>query len=384
MLPTEEKLRLVMRRQTLSEGETPADFEKLLSEKEKPNITWLTTPTGKPHVCYIVPLAKLVDFLRAGLDVKILILDVYGFLVNYKHPMELVAHRAEYYRRLVTAVLQSLGVPPGQVEFIDESSYVYSKKFMVDMQKLAALMTQQDARDTCEEISETTMLSPMLCCIHQSLSEEYVGMDIQFGGLDQTGLFEHARKFIPQLDYRQRLHAMNPIVAGLDGLKMSSSKPADTKIMFLDDPDTVRRKVQNAACQPREVAGNGVMELLKHVLMPIGEMQLERERGQTGFNDVERTQGSGRQFVSDGAPDDAVFSVVGPEEKVMHFTSYEEVEKAYVGGTVDPQPLKRAVAEAFNSVLAPILKIYQESKEWQEVDRLAYPDEWQEVKGAAL
>lgn len=113
-------------------------------------------------------------------------LDVYGFLVNYIHPMEMVAHRREYYRLLVGAVLQSLGVQPSQVKFVNESSIAYSKEFMVDLQRLCALMTQQDARNTCDEIANTSMLSPMLCCIHQSLSEEYLSMDIQFGGEDQV------------------------------------------------------------------------------------------------------------------------------------------------------------------------------------------------------
>ncbi|KKY20370.1 putative tyrosyl-trna synthetase [Diplodia seriata] len=366
MLPVEERLRLVTRRQTVPEDE--GLFVKLLSEKEKPNITW-------PHVGYFVPLAKMVDFLRAGLDVTILILDVYGFLVNYKHPMELVAHRREYYRLLATAILQSLGVQPGQVKFVIESTKVYTKDFMVDLQRLCALMTQQDARDTCDEIASTTMLSPMLCCVHQTLSEEYLAMDIQFGGEDQDGLFAHARKFLPLLGYRQRLHVMNTMVAGLDGLKMSSSKPADTKIEFLDDPDTVRRKVQHASCPPRQLAENGVMGLLEDVLLPISELRLERGRGQTGLNVDEGRGVTQRPFITEDAPEDAVFSVSAGEAKWLHFASYEELKRAYVGGAIDPQPLKDAVADAFNQLLAPIRQIYQESKEWQDVDRAAYPDE---------
>ncbi|GME35411.1 Aminoacyl-tRNA synthetase class Ib [Neofusicoccum parvum] len=318
----------------------------------------------------------MVDFLRAGLDVTVYCVDVYSFLVNYVHPMEVVAHRCEYYRLLVSAVLQSLGVQLSQVKFVSESSLAYSKDFVVDMQKLCALMTQQDARSTCDEVATTKMLSPMLCCIHQSLSEEYLAMDIQFGGEDQAGLFDHARRFMPLLGYRQRLHLMNPMVAGLDGLKMSSSKPPDTKIEFLDDPDTVWRKVHNASCPPQQIIENGVMELLKHVLIPVSEMRLEQKRGQTGLNTDEAKSGSQRPFVTDSAPDDAVFSVSRQRGMdPLHFASYMELERAYVSGVVEPEPLKEAVASAFNGLIAPIRRIYQESKEWQEVDRAAYPEE---------
>ncbi|EOD46326.1 putative tyrosyl-trna synthetase protein [Neofusicoccum parvum UCRNP2] len=295
----------------------------------------------------------MVDFLRAGLDVTVYCVDVYSFLVNYVHPMEVVAHRCEYYRLLVSAVLQSLGVQLSQVKFVSESSLAYSKDFVVDMQKLCALMTQQDARSTCDEVATTKMLSPMLCCIHQSLSEEYLAMDIQ-----------------------QRLHLMNPMVAGLDGLKMSSSKPPDTKIEFLDDPDTVWRKVHNASCPPQQIIENGVMELLKHVLIPVSEMRLEQKRGQTGLNTDEAKSGSQRPFVTDSAPDDAVFSVSRQRGMdPLHFASYMELERAYISGVVEPEPLKEAVASAFNGLIAPIRRIYQESKEWQEVDRAAYPEE---------
>lgn len=86
----------------------------------------------------------------------------------------------------MTAILLSLDIPKSQVKFIDESTYACTESFTKDVHKMCAVMTQQDARDTCEEVANTTMLSPMLCAIHQALSEEYCDMDIQFGGEDQV------------------------------------------------------------------------------------------------------------------------------------------------------------------------------------------------------
>ena len=46
---------------------------KILEENERPpRCYWGTAPTGRPHVGYLVPLAKLADFLRAGTLVKVL------------------------------------------------------------------------------------------------------------------------------------------------------------------------------------------------------------------------------------------------------------------------------------------------------------------------
>lgn len=113
-------------------------------------------------------------------------LDVYGFLVNYVHSMETVAYRQRYYHFLITAILQALGVSPSQVNFVAESSLAYEKSFVVDVQKLCAIMTQDDARDTSSEVSETEKISPLLCSIYQSLSEPYLDLDIQYGGEDQV------------------------------------------------------------------------------------------------------------------------------------------------------------------------------------------------------
>jgi tyrosyl-tRNA synthetase len=134
-------------------------------------------------------------------EVTVFYLDVYGFLVNYVHPMELVEHRRKYYHLLMTAVLESLGFDLSKIRFVDESSFSYRKEYMVDVLRTCALMTQQDAKDTSEETVETEMLSPLLCCIYQSLSEQYLDIDIQFGGEDQVCMI-----LLPE-----KLHILNSV-----------------------------------------------------------------------------------------------------------------------------------------------------------------------------
>ncbi len=38
-------------------------------EKRALKIYWGTATTGKPHIAYFVPMAKIADFLRAGCEV---------------------------------------------------------------------------------------------------------------------------------------------------------------------------------------------------------------------------------------------------------------------------------------------------------------------------
>lgn len=45
----------------------------------------------------------------------------------------------------------------------------------------------------------------------QALDEEYLGVDAQFGGVDQRKIFTLAEKYLPQLGYAKRIHLMNPM-----------------------------------------------------------------------------------------------------------------------------------------------------------------------------
>lgn len=116
-----------------------------------------------------------------------LLLDTYAFLMNYKHPWKQVLQRTEYYRYLVKAVLEAIGISSSRVSFVENSSYEGTKEFVIDHYKLCTLLSRQDCLDTGAEVSASTMFSPMLTPGLQSLAEEYLDIDMQFGGTDQVG-----------------------------------------------------------------------------------------------------------------------------------------------------------------------------------------------------
>ena len=170
---------------------------------------------------------------------------------------------------------------------------------------------------------------------------------------------------------------MNGMAAGLDGLKMSSSKAPSTKIEFLDDPETVRWKISEALCEEGNVSENSVLGILRDVLIPISELRLERLQGKISVNLAE---GQGimsdqRPFISDNAPDGTVFTIEAKDTSVgQHYSSYDEIEQDFAQKKLQPTALKAAIADTLNRLLAPIRKAYAESEEWQAVDKLAYPD----------
>jgi tyrosyl-tRNA synthetase len=166
---------------------------------------------------------------------------------------------------------------------------------------------------------------------------------------------------------------MNVIATGLHGGKMSSSLPAGTKIEFLDDPETVRKKIDQILCEPGDVQSTVVL-LLRDVLLPISQQRVEslQDPGTSWELDVNDKP---RPFVTEDAPQGAIFSIpAGSWGGSRHYTSFVDIRNDFGKGEIRPEALKLAVINAFNNLLGPIRAIYSESEEWQLVDKLAYPD----------
>ena len=115
--------------------------------------------------------------------------DVHAFLDNMKAPLELVAHRTKYYEYLLTTVFKSLGIPTSSLRFVEGSSYQLTKEYNLDNYKLCATVTEHDAKKAGAEVVkqvESPLLSGLLYPGLQALDEQYLGVDFQFGGVDQV------------------------------------------------------------------------------------------------------------------------------------------------------------------------------------------------------
>lgn len=336
--------------------------------------------------------------------------DIHAFLDNMKAPLELVGHRTKYYKFVLLAVFESLGIPTSRLTFVEGSSFQLTKEYNLDNYRLCATVTEHDAKKAGAEVVkqvESPLLSGLLYPGLQALDEQYLDVDFQFGGVDQVRehpsafhtesfnddgmyiqrkIFTFAELYLPRLGYAKRAHLMNAMVPGLAGGKMSSSDP-DSKIDFLDPPDAVRRKIKKAFCEEGNVADNGVLSFVEAVLIPISELRLERAAskaaGSAGLGGGSGEEmGDQKPFVFEGAPAGAVFSVPRDEKYggPMHFSTYEALREAFGKRDVHPKDLKGAVADALVGLLAPIRKRFEESKEWQEVTELAYPSPVPEKK----
>ncbi len=335
---TKEKIDLVKRNLQEIVGEKELD-KKLKSGKEF-SLYWGTMPTGAVSFAYFFPMLKISDFLKAGVKVKILLADLHAALDGV--PWDLLEKRYKYYERAIQLILQTIGTDTKKLEFVKGSELQLNKDYLHDLLKLSTFTTMAKAKHSASEAVKTARENPKLAGLiyplMQALDEEYLKVDAQFAGLDQRKILVYAREFLPKINYKQRIELMTPMIRGLVGKQMSSSVES-SKIDLLDSEEIVKRKIKKADC----IAGNpenGIMELLKYLIMVLKEDNKEKFV-------IERDEKYGGN---------------------LEYSNYKEIEKDFISKKLHPLDLKNAVAKEINF----LLRKFRKDKKLKYLYRAAY------------
>lgn len=309
---------------------TPEELKVLLEKKQHPKGYIGMAATGRIHIGYFIPLMKVRDFVMAGFHFTILIADIHAHLDDRKTPFELLDQRVLYYKETISGMLLSLGVPLDKITFVKGSDFELEKEYTLDVYRLAALHTFERCKRAAAEVvrfGEHPKLSGFLYPILQALDEQYLDVDVQYGGIDQRKILAFARESLPQLGYRARVEVMTPLLPGLTGKKMSSSD-AKTKIDVLESEQELKKKVGSAFCPEGIVEENGVLAFLKYVVMVYKQDKKEP------------------------------FIVHRPAKYGgdLTYNTYEDIESDFVKKQVHPMDLKQALANELNILLAPVRK----------------------------
>lgn len=322
----EEKFRVIKR--NTAEIVTDDELRKLLETKKTPAVYLGTAITGRPHIGYFVWVLKLADFLKAGFKVKLLLADLHGALDQT--PWDLLEKRYKYYQVIIPNMFEAIGADIKNFEIVKGSDFEKDKDYFFDLLRMSTYSSVHDAKKAGSEVVKQTdnpKLAGLIYPLMQALDEEYLGVDIQYGGVDQRKIFMFAREYLPKIGYKSRIEVMTPLIPGLIGEKMSASKE-ESKVDLLDSDEAVRNKLQKAFCPAGIVEENGVLAFLKHVAMVIKE-----DEGQA-------------------------FVVKRPEKfgGDKSYKSYKEIEEDFVNKKLHPEDLKKAVAEEIIALLKPVKK----------------------------
>lgn len=300
---------------------TEEELETLINAKKQPSAYVGYEPSGKIHMGHVLTVNKLLDLQQAGFKITVLLADVHAYL-NEKGTMDEVRKTAEYNRRCFIA----LGLDEKNTSFILGSSYQLEPDYMLNVLKLARSTTLNRARRSMDEVSrdaENPKVSQMIYPLMQALDIAHLGVDVAVGGIDQRKIHMLAREGLPELGFAAPVCIHTPILPGLDGKKMSSSK--GNYISVDDAPEDIRKKMKGAFCPEGEVRDNPVLCLFKYHIMPrYPEIVVRRPEKYGGDR---------------------------------HFDSYAALESDFAARALHPMDLKAAAADYMNEILEPVRKM---------------------------
>ncbi len=309
----ETKISLVTRNAV--EIVTEEELKQLLETNDKPTAYVGYEPSGEIHLGHMMTVQKLMDLQQAGFRVIVLLADVHAYL-NEKGDFDEIAKIAEYNKRAFIA----LGLDESKAKFVLGSEYQLNRDYVLDVLKMARITTLNRARRSMDEVSrrkEDPMVSQMIYPLMQALDIAHLGVDLAVGGMDQRKIHMLARENLPRLGYKAPVCLHTPILVGLDGQKMSSSK--GNYISVRDSAEEVERKILKAYCPKGQVEDNPILQIVQYYIFPrFGKILIEREEKFGG--DVE-------------------------------YESFDQLASDYQAGNLHPLDLKKAVAKYLNKIL---------------------------------
>lgn len=360
-------------------------IEKLKSDNPL-KIYWGTSPTGKPHIGYFIPLIKIAQLVKAGCEVTILFADLHAYLDAMKTTWDLLDLRTQYYEILIKEILRELNVDLNKIRFIKGSDYQLSKDYTIDVYKFMSKITIDSAQKGGAEVvkqSSNPVLSGLAYPLLQVLDEVYLNADAELGGQDQRKIFMLSRDHIHKIGYKPAIHLMNPMIPSITSktniesksddivsseqidkyinqisklkeknlsydnfikitekinldfqnknikkkeINKMSSSDLDSKIDFLEEPKSIIKKISKAFAEPSNPS-NTLFLFIKYVILPINKLK------------------SIDKFI------------INRDEKyggLLEYDNFDLIEKDYINNKLSPPDLKLGISNWLINFLTPI------------------------------
>jgi len=334
--------RLLLAKRNTQEIITEEELRELLETNSRPRVYWGFECSGYVHLGGLLCVSKIIDLVNAGFDFTILLADWHSWINNkLGGDMENIRTAGEYFEQVFTA----LGLTPSKVTYRWASELVENKQYWEKVIRIGKSISLQRAiralpimgREMSRSEIETAWL--YYPCM-QAADIFEMNLDCACAGMDQRKAHILARESAHILNAKKPVCIHTPLLMGLEkpkaekkeldedeGLnaqilsKMSKSIP-NSAVFVHDPPDEIKRKIHSAFCPAREIKGNPVLEISKHIVFSrLNEITLDREQEYGGR---------------------------------ISFDNYADLEAAYESGRVYPLDLKRGVADALIKILSPV------------------------------
>jgi len=334
-------VRLVAR--NTQEVVTHEELRTLLETQSRPKAYWGFEASGLMHIGIgLICGAKIKDMVKAGFDFTIFLADWHSWINNKLGGiMENIHLCGEYFRDCFTAY----GIKPESVHYVWTSDIAKDIDYWEKVIRIAKSASLQRTWRALPIMGRETSLTDMETawvfypCM-QAADIFQQELQAACASIDQRKAHMLARDAAEKLKWEKPVCVHTSLLVGLQGLqksekqfdenaeinmqigsKMSKSVP-ESCIFMHDSPEEIKTKIRAAFCPPKQVQGNPVMEIAKLIVFP----------DRTSLTISRPPKYGGRET----------------------FSSYEDLEKSYVKGTVHPLDLKEGVADVLTEILSPV------------------------------
>jgi len=350
-LDLEKRIDLVLR--NTEEVVTREELRSLLETNSRPKAYWGFECSGLMHVGIgLIPGAKIKDMIEAGFDFTIFLADWHSWINNkLGGVMENIRACGEYFKHC----FEALGITPDKARFLwaaDIAKDIEYWEKVIRIAKVSSLLRVRRALTIMGremDLSDIETAWIFYPCM-QAADIFHMDLDVAAGGMDQRKAHMLARDAAEKLGWKKPICVHTPLLLGLlkpeapsdlrydedaalnvrISSKMSKSKP-ESCIFVHDSPETIRSKMKNAYCPPKQEEGNPVLEHAKYIVFPrLKTLEIPRPS-----------------------------KYGGP----LTFERYEDLKESYLKGEVHPLDLKNGVAEAIIEILKPVREHFKRNPE---------------------
>ena len=324
---------------------------KALLESGKPLIAYDGfEPSGRIHIAQgILRAINVNKMTKAGVKFKMLVADWHGWANNKMGgDLEKIQKVGEYF----IEVWKACGMDLDNVEFVWANDMVVDREYWKTVMNIARSSTVKRIT-RCGQImgrkeGEVQHASQILYPCMQAADIFHLKANICQLGMDQRKVNVLAREVGPSLGFWKPIIVSHHMLMGLTqpksdatdatekaiDMKMSKSNP--NSAIFMDDSEKdIKSKMNKAWCPEKQAKENPVLEYCRYIIFEkYDNFKIERP---------EKFGGN------------------------LEFTSYAELEKAYVAGDIHPADLKGSVAKYIIELIEPVRKHFETDKRAKEL-----------------
>ena len=357
------------------------ELKNKLEKGKTLKVYWGTSPTGKPHIGYFIPLIKLAQIIKAGCEVTILIADLHAYLDSMKTTWELLDLRSKYYTELIQQILLQMNVDLTKVKFVKGSDFQLSKDYTIDVYKFMSKITIDSAIKGGAEVvkqSNNPMLSGVTYPLLQSLDEVYLGADCELGGIDQRKIFMLSRDHMHKLNYTPVVHLMNKM---MPSIVSTNTEDETDKEITKQEIDSIISKIEKL--KTKNLTHENFLNIVSKITTEVVDKQkkkIEKMGSSEASGKIEFTEEpkeivkkikkifaefkntNNRLFVLLERiifPVNALRNIDSFVINEVRFICIDDIKKQYSEDIVTPQDLKLSIANWFIDFLTPVRNYFQ-------------------------